>query len=260
MSRLRALQQDFQRYVLLPDAGMDTQVSTSAQASAQERLGIYANAYRLRLLEALDTDFPGLHTLVGDEAFDRLGRAYIDAHPSQHFSLRWYGHQLAAFLHATPPYADHPVLAEMAEFEWAMSLAFDAGDSTVVSVEDMLALPPEAWTGMGLLPHPSVQRVNLRWNVPVFWKAVQAEQDPQSPEQAPLPIGWVLWRQALNTYFRSLSVDEAWGLDALLTGVSFPDLCQGLCEWVDEEHAPAHAAGMLKRWVQDGMVRGISLP
>jgi hypothetical protein len=260
MSRLRALQQDFQRYVLLPDGRMDNQVTTTARAGARERLGIYANAYRLRLLEALDTEFPGLHTLVGDEEFDRLGRAYIDAHPSQHYSLRWYGHQVTAFLRATPPYADHPVLAEMAQFEWAMSLAFDADDSTVVSVEDMLALPPEAWAGMGLLPHPSVQRVNLQWNVPVFWKAVQAGQDPQAPEQVPLPIGWVLWRQELNTYFRSLGVDEAWGLDALLTGVSFPDLCQGLCVWVDEDHAPAHAAGMLKRWVQDGMVRGIVLP
>ena len=147
MSRLRALQQDFQHYVLLPDGRMDNQVGASAQASAQERLGIYANAYRLRLLEALDTDFPGLHTLVGDEEFDRLGRAYIDAHPSQHFSLRWYGHQVAAFLRATPPYADHPVLAEMAQFEWAMSLAFDADDSPLVTVEDMLALPPEVGPG-----------------------------------------------------------------------------------------------------------------
>ena len=260
MSRLRALQQDFQHYVLLPDGRMDHQVGASTQAGAQERLGIYANAYRLRLLEALDTDFPGLHSLVGDEEFDRLGRAYIDAYPSQHYSLRWYGHQVAAFLRATPPYADHPVLTEMAQFEWAMSLAFDADNSTVVSVEDMLALPPGAWTGLGLQAHASVQRLNLQWNVPVFWKAVQAEQEPQAPQQAESPLGWVLWRQELNTYFRSLSVDEAWGLDALLSGVNFPDLCQGLCEWVDEEHAPAHAAGMLKRWVQDGMVRGIILP
>jgi hypothetical protein len=260
MNRLRVLQQDFQRYVLLPDGCMDTQVASTAKVGAQERLGIYANAYRLRLLEALDTDFPGLHTLVGDEEFDRLGRAYIDTHPSQHFSLRWYGHQVATFLRATLPYAEHPVLAEMAEFEWAMSLAFDADDSALVSVEDMLALPPEAWASMRLLPHASVQRVNLQWNVPVFWKAVQAEQDPEAPEHGSFPMGWVLWRQELNTYFRSLTVDEAWGLDALLSGVSFPDLCQGLCEWVDEEHAPAHAAGMLKRWVQDGMVSGIILP
>ena len=259
MNRLRALQQDFQRYVLAQDGRMHNQVTTTAQVGAEERLGIYANAYRLRLLEALATDFPGLHTLVGDEEFDRLGRAYIDAHPSQHFSLRWYGHEVAAFLRAALPYADHPVLAEMAEFEWAMSLAFDAQDSALVTVEDMLALPPEAWASLGLLSHAAVRRVNLHWNVPVFWKSVQAEQDPAPPEQAEFPLGWVLWRQALNTYFRSLTVDEAWALDALLAGTRFPDLCQGLCEWIDEDHAPAHAAGMLKRWVQDGMVSKIIL-
>lgn len=259
MKRLRILQQDFQRHVLRPAGDMESRVIATARAGAQERLDIYVNAYRLRLLEALGTDFPALHTLVGDEEFDQLGRAYIDAHPSRHFSLRWYGHGLAAFLHTAPPYAEHPVLSEMAQFEWAMSLAFDAADGTPVTVDDILALPPQAWASMGLLPHASVQRVNLRWNVPAFWKAVQAQETPQAPVQAGQPIGWVLWRQALNTYFRSLTADEAWGLDALLAGVSFPHLCQGLCEWIAEDHAPAHAAGMLKRWVQDGLVSGMVL-
>ena len=261
MNRLRRLQEDFQRHVMVPDdhadIQMQTQVVSTASAAASERLGIYVAAYRLRLLEALTTDFPGLHTLTGDDEFDRLGRAYIDACPSHHFSLRWYGQGVAEFLRRTPPYAAHPVLAEMAEFEWAMSLAFDAADSPVITFEDMAALPPAAWAELRLLPHASVRRINLQWNVPALWKSVQAEQTPDTPVPAEHPVGWVLWRQALNTYFRSLTVDEAWAIDALLAGEDFPGLCAGLGEWIDPENAPAHAAGMLKRWVQDGMIRDI---
>ena len=125
MNRLRRLQEDFQLHVLVPGertetqtaTKMETQVVSTAGAPAAERLDIYVAAYRLRLLEALATDFSGLHTLTGDEQFDQLGRAYIDACPSHHFSLRWYGHGVAEFLQRTPPYAEYPVLAEMAEFE-----------------------------------------------------------------------------------------------------------------------------------------------
>lgn len=268
MNHLRRLQEDFQRHVLLPGdrtetqalTKMEAQVVSTTGAAASERLDIYVAAYRLRLLEALATDFSGLHTLTGDDQFDQLGRAYIDTCPSHHFSLRWYGHGVAEFLRHTPPYAEYPVLAEMAEFEWAMSLAFDAADSPVVSFEDMAALPPAAWTKLRLLPHAAVRRINLQWNVPKLWKSIQTEQTPDGPVRAEYPVGWVLWRQEFNTYFRSLSVDEACAIDALLAGEDFSGLCAGLCEWVDPENAAAHAAGMLKRWVQDGMIRAIVVP
>jgi hypothetical protein len=259
MTRLRQLQDDFQAFLLRPDARMDRQVTGTARVGARERLDVYANAYRLRLLEALDTDFPGLHTLVGDEEFDRLGRAYIDAFPSQHFSLRWYGHRLAEFLRTHSAYAPHEVLAEMAAFEWSVSLAFDAANSPTVTFDDLATLPPHAWPGMRFQPHASVQRLDLRWNVPAIWKAVRAEEEPEAPAQQDYPQGWVIWRQDIDTYFRSVSVDEAWAIDGLLAGQSFAELCEGLCEWIDPAHAAAHAAGMLKRWVQDGMIRNFTV-
>ena len=79
--RLRDLQTCFQRHVLHGDNDMLTQVSADTRPNAAARLAIYANAYRLRLLEALDTDFSALHTLAGDALFEQIGRAYINAHP-----------------------------------------------------------------------------------------------------------------------------------------------------------------------------------
>lgn len=260
MSALRRLQKDFQCYLLRPTPDMESAVLDTDRASARVRLGVYADAYRLRLLEALQIDYPALHSLVGDETFDRLGRAYIDAHPSRHFSIRWFGQNLAAFLRHSPPYCDFPVAAEMADFEWAMTLAFDAADATPLSLAAMAEIPPSAWADMRLLPQASVQRLNLEWNVPVFWKAIDAGETPDAPpSRAPYPVGWVVWRHELMTYFRSIEVDEAFALDALCAGQTFAQICEGLCEWIDPQHAAAHAAGMLKQWVSDGMLRGVTL-
>lgn len=238
---------------------MQPHVLGTEQVSAAERLAIYADGYRLRLLEALDTDFPGLHRLLGDAEFDAMGRAYIDAHPSAYFSLRWYGDRMSEFLRSTEPYSKYPVFADMAAFEWAKSDAFDAADSPLAGVQDMAVIPSDAWPQLTFRPHPALRRLDLRCNVPTVWKAIDSDEEPPALECAEHPIAWLLWRQNLLTYFRSLSVDEAWALDALIRGENFATLCEGLCEWVDAMHVAGHAAGLLKQWLMDGLIQEISL-
>jgi len=255
---LRDLQSDFQRYLLSPaQRAIAGRIASSDRLAADTRLGIYAEAYRLRLIEALDTDFPTLHALLGDDEFDRMARAYIDAHPSRHFSIRWFARYLSDFLRTTAPYPAHPALSEMAAFEWTMTLAFDAADDPPVSVDDMAAVPPASWADTVLLPHASLHRLDLRWNVPTVWKARTDGGDIEAPQENPLPVAWIVWRQDLTTYFRSLAVDEAWALDAMIAGQTFAELCEGLCEWIDAQHVAAHAAGLLKQWIGDGMISNI---
>jgi hypothetical protein len=255
MSDLNDLEAAFQSHILSGDGRIRARIAASGKLDADTRLAIYANAYRSRLIEALDTDYPGLHGMAGDDEFDRLCRAYIDAHPSRYRSLRWFGDRLSDFLRATAPWSGYPVFAEMAAFEWAMSDVFDAADSRLATVENMAKLPPETWGQAWFLPHASVRRLDLRWNVPAAWKAIDAGEEPPALAESEHPVAWLLWRRELSTHFRSLDVDEAWALDALLNGETFAVLCEGLTEWVDAQHVAAHAAGLLKQWLTDGLIR-----
>jgi hypothetical protein len=288
MSALTDLQSDFQAFLLDGNARMLDRVTGTAKVSAETRLAVYYDAYRLRLLEALASNYPVLRAWIGEEEFENIGIAYVAAHPSRHFSIRWFGHLLPEFLAATPPWRDKSSLAEMAALEWALSEAFDAEDGTVIGIEDMAAIPAPAWPGMRLQFHPSAQRLDLRWNVPVIWKAVNrnldgeknaascrgetsntpaAEKEPHEIRSAAgdvpalsesgYPQAWLVWRQDLKTWFRSLSVDEAWALDAAMTGENFAAICEGLCEWIDAQNVALHAAGLMKQWITDGLVSGI---
>ena len=116
MSALANLQDLFQTHIYLRDERMLAQVQGSERVPASVRLAIYSDGYRLRLIEALSTDYPGTHGLLGDEQFDRAMRAYIHAYPSKARNLRWYGENVASFLAHAEPYAQHPLLAEMAAF------------------------------------------------------------------------------------------------------------------------------------------------
>ena len=258
-SRLRELQEQFQAHLLSGDNRIAQRIVDTPRVSAPARLAIYAEAYRLRLLEALQVDFPALHTLAGDAEFERIGRAYIDAHPSGHFSIRYFGRQLAGFLQKDDRWRSVPVFAEMAAFEWALGLSFDAADSPSIGVEDMAIIPSEAWPHMRLGLHPSLQRLDLRWNVPGLWKTIDEERPPQEPVAADHPLAWIIWRRDLRSLFRSMPVDEAWAIDSLRQGARFAELCEGLCEWCDESRVAAQAALYLRRWVHDGLIVRIEL-
>jgi hypothetical protein len=257
--RLRELQEQLQSHLLDGDPRIAQRIVGTPRVNVPTRLAIYSEAYRLRLLEALRVDFPALHTLAGDAEFARIGRAYIDVHPSGHFSIRYFGQHLTGFLRQDDRWRALPVFAEMAAFEWALGLSFDAFDNPLIGVEDVAAIPPGAWSHMRLGLHPSLQRLDLLWNVPGLWKAIEEEQPPQAPVAADYPLAWVIWRRDLKTFFRSAPVDEACALDLLRQGESFASMCEGLCEWIDEAQVAAQAAIYLHRWVQDGLVSRIEL-
>jgi hypothetical protein len=251
------MQSCFQTHVLQGDDAMLAQVSEDARPSAAARLAIYANAYRLRLLEALTTDFPALHTLTGDAMFERIGRVYIDAHPSTHFSIRYFGRHLSSFLAETAPYGESPMLSEMAALEWSLALAFDAADDPVLNETTLAALPAAAWPGMRLRFHASMQRHGFRWNVPELWSAIDQNGEPEAPSAYPRPREWIIWRRELQTYFRPLDDTEAWALDRLHAGADFATLCSELCERVEPSQVGLLAAGYLKAWVQAGLIAEI---
>ena len=247
MSELLDLQRDMMLWLRSEEGGIRSQVVGTEKVSVETRLAIYGNAYRYRLLDALSDNYPSVHTLLGDEGFYNNGVDYLAEYPSQHFSIRYFGSHLKEFLAEHHP--DTAVLAEMACFEWALRDAFDAADRESLGLDALQQLDPVSWGGLRFTLHPSVTRLDLKWNTPQLWSAIEDETGQIPFEEAEYPIPWLIWRKDLKTYYRSLDVDEAWALDAVMQGHTFGDICEGVCEWIDEEHAPARVADFLAQWL-----------
>ncbi len=253
MRALKTVQQAFQSHVLHGDASVLPLIVGDARAPASERLNVYYQAYRLRLVDVLGNDFDGLRALL-DEDFEQMARAYIDAHPSQHPSVRWFGRQLATFLAGTAPWSDRPELAEMAAFEWAWGQVFDAADAEPLPASHLTTLDPAAWPALRLEFHPARQRLSLSWNVPAVYAAIAGGEPLPALARQMAPLTWLVWRQDLAVKWRSLDAAEAWALDAAMRGKDFAALCAGLCDYYPEAEVPGVAAGLLRRWFDDGLV------
>lgn len=254
MTELVQLQDQFQKFILSGQPGVNDSIVQTERVSVDTRLAIYRDAYKLRLIESLTTSFPAVHAYLGTEAFGVVCSSYIDAHPSSYRSIRWYGDELAQFLRN---YYDkrYFFLAELAEFEWKMTLAFDASDDPIVQIADMASIAPQSWANMKFTLHSSLQRLDHFWNTAPLWQTLINDDDLPELINNPIATAWVLWRAPdLMIQFYSLSEVEAWALDALIQGLSFGQLCEGLCQWVAAEEVGMRAASYLKNWIQNGMV------
>ena len=253
---LESLQRRFQDYVLHGNPAVLRDVAGAARAAI--KMDIYADGYPQRLLEALATDYPGLKAIAGEE-FNELGRAYIAACPSTLRNLRWYGQNLAQFLASTAPWSDRPELADMARFEWAMGISFDALDATSLTREALGGIGAQDWPRLIFLPHPATQCVALTTDVPHAWSA-QARGEALAPVQhEPVPVPWLLTRRSLQVRFRAMGPQEAAAFDRLGTRASFAQWCGELAEMVGEDNAARQAVEWLNQWLADGALAGFAL-
>lgn len=224
-------------------------------------LSIYRHAHGARLLAALRDNYETLHLALGDAAFDALGLAYLAAHPPHRPSIRWFGDQLPAFMDSAQGQVlrGHAALVDLARMDWALRHAFDAAAAPPLQAADLAALSPEQWAGLPLRPQPSAGLLALDWAVEPLWRALQ--HDAEAELEAPEALGHhlLVWRQGLETRWRSLEAAEAGAVAALLgagpAGLSFAALCELLAEAAGAEAAPALALQLLGQWLADALLQ-----
>ena len=252
MSQLAQLQSDFQAYLMddVKGAAFKVHIVNDKKVGAKKRLGIYYDAYRLRIIEALANAYPILKALLGDEVFNRTARSYIEQYPSTYRNMRWVGDQMQTHLQKILP--QHAVASEMAAFEWALSLAFDAEDVPSVTLQDLALIPLEDWADLKFVFHPSLRMLQLQWNVLPIWGALNGEETP--PKAAKKNVTCLIWRMNLNSHYRSLDAAEHAALQSAIAGASFGALCEQLQENASEEKATIQAAQYLSGWLNDGLI------
>lgn len=225
-------------------------------------LRVYQHAYTARLMGALRDNFGVLPQVMGDEAFDALARAYVEAHPSRHPSIRWFGDQLPAFMAGTDTLVPHPALVDLARMEWALRSAFDAANADAIDASSLAGIGAEHWPSLVFGVLPSVQLLAMQWAVEPVWKAMQSDDpdsgaEPDLPEPAEHAHALLIWRQGLENRWRTIDSLQADLLRAVLAGRSFGALCELAADKVGAEQAAPVVVGALQAWLADGLLSSV---
>lgn len=258
--RLQAQQRAFGAIVR---AGADSAGLLRERPVGPSLIAIYQHAYPARLTSALRDNHEVLARALGDEAFDRLARAFIDAHPSRQPSIRWFGAGLADFMTQHEELVPHPAMADIARMDWAVRGAFDAADATPITRDALLALPADAWPELRFDAHPSVRIVPLHWRIERAWRDLRRSIDDELPEpvlDAPESGAHhlLVWRLALQPQWRSMEADEAALLGSALRGMPFAGLCEmATTQGHDEQSAAVVVVTALQQWLAEGLIGAV---
>ena len=161
MPALHELQQAFGMAMLREeDDGVCSHIVEGA-FSAPERLRIYRNTCRSALTGALRMTYPAVERLVGADFFDAATARFIAAHPARSGYLNEYGGGFADFLATFSAASALPYLANVARFEWALSVAANALDAPVLEARALAAVDPQRHAALRFEPHPSVSLLAL---------------------------------------------------------------------------------------------------
>jgi hypothetical protein len=250
---LRELQRDLQRDLFGEPSGIAGAIADDPPLPVEQRLGIYRNAYRSRLIESLGNTYPMLQKYLGNEAFEELGSAFVAEHPSGYRSIRWYGSELAEFV-AASAFPERAMLAEMARFEWTLTEVFDSADAASLDRTALMGVPPDAWARLRFRFHPSLRHLAFEWNAVAVWKALSADSDLPAPEESESAVEWLLWRRSLENYFRSIDPAESAALEIARRGETFEAICVELGAQLPEEEVPLRAAGLVAGWLDSALI------
>jgi len=248
---LAELQNDFQRALFDTECKGADWISESARGlSARDRLDIYYNAYRLRLIDVLLDTFEHTAIYLGDDWFNQLAADYVQSHPSTYKNIGLYGKNFPGFL--AEQLAEDKEVSELALMDWKLRRAFDGADSAVMTLDDLQHLANEE--GFRLQPVPTMTTCTQEYNSLEIWNAINQDQTPPVVERLPQPIELLIWRKGHSPHFRSLSIIES----AAITYLSSADSLDAIGATLEKDFPDVDVATefglMLHRWLDDEII------
>jgi Putative DNA-binding domain len=230
----------------------DGLVRPAARLSATERLDVYADMYFYRIRDCLKDDFPAVGAVIGDAAFHNLITDYLLVHPSAHFSLRYVGQRLPAFVSTHELGRRYPCLTDLAALEWSLLEAFDALDAQSITSAALIRIPTARWAELRFTVTPSLKMLCLAWPVHEVWAQTQRQDEVGALEATETFIR--VWRQNLRVFHRAIDRTEHAALDALSKGATFADMCEPIAAALGEAAGVERAVALLQGWLADGLL------
>lgn len=222
---------------------------------AERRFAVYRNNVAVGLIRALETRFPVLVSLLGEEFFRAMAREFTRAHPPNSPVLMSFGDELPDFIAGFEPAQEMPYLADVARIEIARTRAYHAADVPRLGADAFSVLTPPAFEAMLVDLHPAATVIHSPhpiWTILSMasgWQPAAAIDDWQ-------PQAVLVDRPAFDAVIRPLTTGTALFLEALGTDQPLGIAATGAAQETPDFDLPAALATL----IGDGLATRIHVP
>jgi hypothetical protein len=223
----------------------------SKTLSPVERVGVYQGMYLLRMIEALEGDYPAVAHFLGSDAFAELVERYAKAHPSRSYTFNRFGGKFPEFIRDAKWLRRRAVLTDLARLERAVTEVFDAPQSPAWPAEAIEKMPRESWETAVLRPIEALRVLSFAYPVNAYLQSVKTENHdhPALPRRA----SWVaVYRKDYEVWRLDLGKPAYDFLHALANGRPFGKAVAAAARGL--QGSPGDQIfRWLRAWVAEGM-------
>ncbi len=169
-----------------------------------DRWHIYASGLVVRVMEAIENDFPALTRVLGPGPLRSLIARYTRRFPPSSYDLGRVGDGLVAFLDGDPLTRDLPFLPDLAGLEWAVAGAFVAADEPAFTLDDVARLGPEAVIELRFPLCRAVAVMRSPWPIYDIWACRNKPLDEVDVALSGRPCSVLVSRRGLEVVCRPL--------------------------------------------------------
>jgi hypothetical protein len=232
-------------------------VLPSKTLTAVERVGVYQGMYLLRMVEALEGDYPAVAHFLGDEEFADLVTRYVAAHPSTSYTFNRLGKRFPDFIRQSRGVRRKAFVADLARLELAVTEVFDAPESPAWPADAIAKIPQDAWEGAVLKPIAAFRLGAYAHPVNAYLQSVKQENHDH-PDVGRRATYVAVWRKRYEVWRLDLSKPAHDFLDALAKGRPFGRAVASAAKGL-QGGAGEQLFRWLRDWVAEGMFEGVEL-
>ncbi|PWK61018.1 DNA-binding domain-containing protein [Roseicyclus mahoneyensis] len=144
--------------------------------SAGKRFDVYRNNVAVSLTQALETGFPTIAKLVGDDFFKAMAGVYLRANPPADPRLALYGTSFPGFLARFAPVAHLRYLPDVARLDLGLRQSYHAADAAPF---DTTGIDPAAVMALSPRLAPATLVLSSRHPVHGIWRYNTTEGAPK---------------------------------------------------------------------------------
>jgi hypothetical protein len=230
----------------------------SRTLTAIERVGVYQGMYLLRMIEALEGDYPAVAHFLGDEEFAELVTRYVATHPSESYTFNRLGARFPEFIRRSKGIRKKAFVADLSRLELAVTEVFDAPQSPAWPADEIARLPEEAWQRAVLKPIAAFRLGAYTYPVNDYLQSVK-EDDHDHPSAA-RKASWVaVWRKNYEVWRLDLSEPAFEFLRHLAKGRPFGRAVAAAARGL-QGNPGDQLFRWLRDWVAEGMFEGLEIP
>jgi hypothetical protein len=231
----------------------------SRSLSPTERIGIYHGMYLLRMMEALENDFPALQHFLGDDGFRELVRGYVEAYPSRSFSLNHLGDHMPEYVRQTSGIRRQDFCFDLARLELALSHVFDAPETAPLTEAQIAAVPPDAWEAARLETVAAFRLLDFRYPVNAYLQTVR-DDDHDHPKARLKDTYVAVYRRDYAVYRLELSRAARDLLADLAAGKPLGEaLAAAIGRGSRRAPQPSELFRWFREWVSGGVFRSVTV-